>query len=160
MDYEAPEDEADQVLNSEMKNFDPCYFYKFLCMNNSFGFTGHELVEAFACVVRHCMVPVVSDHGMLTFTFRMFSRTQIASEERDRLSGTQPSLPNTEILQPGNNLFFVVSYQLIFYLFTLRVLYFQLSFCLIDYYYYLCAVSSNSKRIQWTSVSCGHPFMS
>ena len=129
-------------------------------MNNFVSFTGHELVEAFACVARQCLVPVVSDHGVLMYTFRMFSRTQIASDRCDWVSRIQSSLPNTGPLQCENNLFFV-SYQLIFYLFTLSIFCYQLISCLIDYYYfYLCAVSSNSKRIQWTSLSCGHPFMS
>ena len=160
LDFEAPDDEVDQVLDHEMKrNFNTCCLFKLICMNNLVSFTGHELVEAFACVASQRFVPVVSDHGVLMYTFRMFSRTQIASDRCDWVSRTQSSLPNTGPLQCENNLFFV-SYQLIFYLFTLRIFCYQLISCLIDYYFYLCAVSSNSKRIQWTSLSCGHPFMS
>ena len=120
LDYEAPDDEVDQVLDHEMKNSNDYRLLKLICMNNFVSFTGHELVEAFACVARQCFVPVVSDHGVLMYTFRMFSRTQIASDRCDWLPKIQSSLPNTGSLQCENNLF-LVSYQLIFYLFTLRI---------------------------------------
>ena len=83
-------------------------------MNNFFDFTGHELVDACACVVRHCLVFVASEHGVQDFTFRMYSRRQTASEKSDWLPGTQSPFSNIEDIQPGNNLSFVIKCQLIY----------------------------------------------
>ena len=119
-------------------------------MNNLFDFTGYELVDACACVVRHCLVFVASEHGVQDFTFRMYSRRQTASEKSDRLPRTQPPFSNIEDIQPGNNLSLVIKCQLTFFLYTLHILFLCLFLCSIYFYAY----SLSSKRTQKTSVPC------